>query len=58
MEDDPTTLDSVSKRSPFFKELVSKIDTNSVAEWILSKMVLVEDSNWVTFPALSKCVTI
>lgn len=29
-----------------------------VSEWILSKLSPTEDSNWVVFPALSKCVTI
>lgn len=57
-EDDPTTFESMSKKSPFFKELISKADTNTVYEWLMSKLSMSEDSNWVTFPALSKCVTI
>lgn len=57
-ENDTTTYDSISKQSPFFKDFTSKVDSNVIAEWILSNLSNIEDESWVNIPTLTKCVTI
>jgi len=58
MENDATTYESISKRSPFFKEYKSKEDSSAIQEWILSNLSGTEDNSWVNVPTLTKCVTI
>jgi hypothetical protein len=57
-ENDSSTFQSLSKLSPFFKDFQSKVDSNAIAEWILSNLSSSEDNSWVNIPTLTKCVTI